>query len=52
MSIVFLAPYWPVLKRRTQLIECDFVEAQQKEKEESETVSALASLTMQHAHVK
>jgi histone deacetylase 4/5 len=44
------ATHWPILKRWAHLIDCDFLEAQRKEKEECETVSALASLTMKHAH--
>jgi histone deacetylase 4/5 len=47
--IAIHAPHWPTLRRWAHLIDCDFLEAQRKEKEECETVTALASLTMRHA---
>ncbi|RWS29289.1 histone deacetylase 4-like protein [Leptotrombidium deliense] len=42
------APHWPIVKRFAHLIDCSHLEAQRKEREECEAVSALASLTMQH----
>ncbi|GAB6026765.1 Histone deacetylase 4, variant 2 [Chamberlinius hualienensis] len=41
-------PHWPCIKRWGHMIGMSVIEAQQKEKEESETVSALASLSMVH----
>lgn len=43
------APHWPIIKRYAHLIDCTHQEAQLKELDECEAVSALASLTMQHA---
>ncbi|RWS15671.1 histone deacetylase 4-like protein [Dinothrombium tinctorium] len=46
--IAIQAPHWPIVKRYAHLIDCSYLEAYQKEREECEAVSALASLTMQH----
>ncbi|KPM02803.1 histone deacetylase 4-like protein [Sarcoptes scabiei] len=45
---ISIAQYWTNLKRYAHLVNCDAIEAQCKEIEECETVSALASLTMTH----
>ena len=41
--------HWPILRRTAHLIDCNFIEAQRKEKEECETVNALASLTVRQS---
>ncbi|XP_054163857.1 histone deacetylase 4-like isoform X2 [Oppia nitens] len=41
--------HWPILRRTGHLIDCNFIDAQRKEKEECETVTALASLTVRQS---
>ncbi|CAG2122946.1 unnamed protein product [Medioppia subpectinata] len=41
--------HWPVVRRWAHLIDSNFIDAQRKEKEECETVNALASLTVRQS---
>ena len=47
LNYSFLGKYWPVVKRYASHIGKSMAEAQKIEKEEAETVNALASLSMQ-----
>ena len=47
-KIIITAQHWSNLRRYAHLVNCDALEAQRKEIEECETVSAMASLTMTH----
>ncbi|KAF8791986.1 Histone deacetylase 5 like protein [Argiope bruennichi] len=53
-TIAVQATHWPCIKRWAHTIGYSAVEAQQKEKEEVETVTALASLSMAvpHGHIQ
>ncbi|KAI1299267.1 Histone deacetylase 4 [Halotydeus destructor] len=42
------APHWPLVKRYAHLVDCSHREALNKELEECEAISGLASLTMKH----
>ncbi|XP_033607177.1 histone deacetylase 4 isoform X5 [Cryptotermes secundus] len=46
-TIAIQLPHWPCIKRTAHTAVCSAVEAVQKEKDESETVTAMASLSMQ-----
>ncbi|KAL3250108.1 hypothetical protein MRX96_055709 [Rhipicephalus microplus] len=46
------APHWPCVKKWAPTISSSLLEAQQKEKEEVETVTALASLSMAAAQMQ
>ncbi|KFM68134.1 hypothetical protein X975_27199, partial [Stegodyphus mimosarum] len=53
-TVAVQATHWPCIKRWAHTIGYSAVEAQQKEKEEVETVTALASLSMAvpHGHIQ
>ena len=44
--VVFIGRYWNNVKREATQISQSLVQAQQREKEEADTVTALASLSM------
>uniref|UniRef100_A0A1B6D1S1 histone deacetylase n=1 Tax=Clastoptera arizonana TaxID=38151 RepID=A0A1B6D1S1_9HEMI len=46
-TIAIQLGHWPILKRTAHMVACSALEASLNEREESETVSAMASLSMQ-----
>lgn len=47
-TIAIQQQHWPCLKRLAHTVSCSALEASQKERDETETVTAMASLSMQH----
>lgn len=47
-TIAIQQQHWPCLKRLAHTVSCSALEASQKERDETETVNAMAGLSMQH----
>lgn len=43
--------HWPCIEETAKMAECSFNEAMKNEKEEKDTVSAMASLSMQQTSI-
>lgn len=45
-NIIFQNPHWPCIKKYAHTVSWSAIEASQKERDESETVNAMAGLSM------